>query len=476
MTASIYQRLFLLALMILGAVAFAVILDWGRFEPTHMDWAKENGAYRILAQAIDEGRLPYHSSIRLQGTQRFLAIPEYVWFPTIGVLKFADFSTFALIHVLVLYIIGQIGLVFLARLLKLHWLAFAMVILIFNMNGHIVAHLFEGHLMWAGYFFLSWLIYTVVGFLESRERSRWVPGIALVLFLMLLQGAFHLWTISLLFLIILFMTRRRYWLDGLVFLVMTFALCLCRLLPAAVTFGGSTNPFLLGFPNVSTFLEGLVIPNDFTRDAHMLEEQGFPIMWWEFTHYIGMLPFLFICYFGIWQRYIASRWNRSFRELDLPILVVTLFSFWSLYKIITMMPIPILNSQRLPSRFFVMPLLFLAVLSALEFNRSNAARLQSRGMMLVWLGLVVLSAVDLFRHAMMWRVPLGMEHFPVKWYFEEFNASTIIEWDEPRYQLAVHLGFLGTFLSLIGVAAVMYYHRKWEDIQRVPRRLLGGNS
>lgn len=90
------------------------------------------------------------------------------------------------------------------------------------------------------------------------------------------------------------------------------------------------------------------------------------------------------------------------------------------------------------------------------------------------MALIAVSAIELFRHAMLWRVPLGMEHFPVKWYYEEFNEATIIEWDEPRYRLAVHLGFLGTFISMVGVGCAMYYHQKLEALLQAPRRIIGG--
>lgn len=453
------------ALMVVGAVVHAWVLDFGRFEPKRMDWPKENGAYRIMAEAVKEWRMPYHGSVRLQATQRFLAVPEFIWFPTVLALRYMDFVPFALLHVLVVYTIGQVGLALLARRLALGWVGAALLVLIFNLNGHIIAHLANGHTMWAGYFLLSWVMLGVVALLEGRDRAAAALGIALALWVMLLQGAFHLWVITLIFVGVLCASRRSLWGAGLVVYTVTMALAMARLLPAAVTFHTRNNPFLTGFPTLLHLLEGLVVPHSLASPVLREPHLSIAIGWWELSHFVGLLPLAFIVWHGI-----LARWDNAHRylpELDLPIAVVTVLSIGVVYWPVTLLPLPIFNSQRVTSRFFILPLLFLTMLAAVDHSRGGTGRWRVTGWMAA-LGLM-LALGDIGRHAAGWRVPRADRLLPVKPYYEEYNAARIIDWDEPRYELAVQAGLVLSALSLMAVLALLAVPR-WRGwwVTRLP--------
>ena len=137
-----------------GFLHWLLFFKLGKLTFRAFDWGKEYIYYSLLKQWIETGRIPYHIDLAFHGTHRFLAIPEVNLSPQILLLPLVQVGTFVVINTILLYSIGFIGCLLIKQRYRLGIASFTLLFLIFNFNGHLIAHIGVGHSMWAGYFLL----------------------------------------------------------------------------------------------------------------------------------------------------------------------------------------------------------------------------------------------------------------------------------------------------------------------------------
>ncbi len=121
----------------------------------------------FLRDAVRSGELPLHISdpATLGGiTDRFLAIPDEILSPQVYLLRFISIGRFVFVDVAILYTIGFFGLLWLRRRFSLSLFTFTILFLLFDFNGHILAHYCIGHVTWGGYFLFPWFYSWLCGF------------------------------------------------------------------------------------------------------------------------------------------------------------------------------------------------------------------------------------------------------------------------------------------------------------------------
>jgi hypothetical protein len=228
-----------------GAFHWIWFLNYGRMDFKPYDWGKEFIYYSVLRHAIASGTMPYHISLAFHGSNRFLALPEVNLSPQIFLLPAMNVGTFVVFNTLLLYSAGFVGSLLLKRRYRLSTIAFAVFFLLFNFNGHITAHMGVGHSMWAGYFLLPFLILFLLELLEGEPWRSTSIKLALTLFLILLQGSFHLFVWCLLFLVlVLAFNWRRYHRPLLTTIALSALLSAHRLLPALFALWGKKEKFI----------------------------------------------------------------------------------------------------------------------------------------------------------------------------------------------------------------------------------------
>jgi hypothetical protein len=124
--------------------------------------------------------------------------------------------------------------------------------------------------------------------------------------------------------------------------------------------------------------------------------------WWELDMYTGLLGFSFLAFFGLYQT-----WRRQDMRAVLlaPIAVLTFLSIGQIYSVINRLPIPLTDSERISSRFFILPLIMLIVLGSIFLQEFLAARGRRAFPERVFsLALLVLMMHDLLQHSRIWRV------------------------------------------------------------------------
>ena len=388
-----------------GVLHWLFFFNFGRFPLAAFDWPKEHGYLSILRQALVNGTVPFHVSTVFQTTDRFLALPETLLSPQIALLPFLSPQAFIVINTLILYSAGFIGCLLIARRYRMSAPVFATLFLLFNFNGYITSHLSVGHFMWLGYFLLPFFCLLLLELVETPGRLSTSVKLSFLLFVMNLQGAFHIFVWCAVFMAFLGAAQRSARRQILIALGLGAAASAFRLIPAALTFYHKGYPFVFisAYPTIAHFCDALIV----------LHGPGYcpfamKMGWWEFDAYVSAIGALFLGYFGLYARaYPGSRLRHlTYRAFDLPLVAMFLLSVGILYPLIAKLPVPFLNSQRFSSRFIIVPLVMLLIIACVRFQALLAGlRLGTMRRALIWI-LPAALAFLLVRHSYIWSAAL----------------------------------------------------------------------
>ncbi|HVP58806.1 MAG TPA: hypothetical protein VMU02_11990 [bacterium] len=433
-----------------GVLHWVLFLNHGDLSFRLEDWGKEFIFYSVVRQAINSGTVPYHISVRFYETDRFLGIPETNLAPHVLLLPLMSTGGFVLFDLLLLYALGFLGLLFLARRYNLSLIAFAAFFLLFNFNGHITAHIGVGHSAWTGYFLLPWLFLFMMEVIEGHATRMTPLKLALVLFAMVLKGSFHLyiWCLILLALVVAFNWRQtRPILWGI---VASLALSLFRLVPAAFTLLGRREKFIWSYPTINDLVDAMVTIRQQTPDRLKLWGTA---GWWEYDMYVGIIGFALLVYFGIWLRFSRRDDLKPYKypALDLPLVVMLLLALSYFQGFITRIPFPPLRIERVATRFVLVPVATLSLISVIRLEqvlRGIAKTLRVRFLEIAALALMALSFVD---HSFLWSVPHLEQVFKDK--LKDTLTPSITSRPDGGYEAIV---IVSAVASLVALGAVVY--------------------
>jgi hypothetical protein len=358
---------------------------------------------------------------------------------------------FIMLDLLILYALGFLGCVIIMRKYNLSILAFTFFFLIFNFNGHIVAHLAVGHTAWSGYFLLPFLLLFLLEMLEGNTTWRMSLKIAFILFAMMVKGSFHLYTWCLMFLGFLLIFNWKYARTVFTAAVASAVLSAFKLVPAAYTLLGRQEKFIWSYPTFRDLIDAMItIRIDSPERLRVWGNAG----WWELDMYIGLIGLAILVYFGIILRFSrrADLEDVKYKALDLPVLLMALFSISYFHAFLTRLPIPLLRGERVATRFVVLPVVTLALLASLRISQV----LKRAGMgVKVWvLGIATLAAMALafLDHSFLWSVTRLERVMQLK---VEPPVPGLIVRDDPAYKLMVVIGIVVTVAGLLVVAYTM---------------------
>ena len=182
------------------------------------------------------------------------------------------------------------------------------------------------------------------------------------------------------------------------------------------------------------------------------------IGWWEYDYYIGWAGAIFVAgsLFLAWRTKIYLK--TAFHKLVFPCLVMVTISIGRLYKPIFMLPFPLVNGERVASRFLIIPMLFLIFAASVYAQRTidyyKPTSLLKGG--LISLFLIVLN--DLQQHLELWS-PSQLEKYilPVAQnpadYYLNFRS-------DPMYVGIIIAGTIISILTLIGLILCSKWHSK----------------
>lgn len=502
---------FLATLFAAGIVHWVLFFDLGRLTFNPHDWPKESMYLSVWREALTTGRIPWHISRPIQDTDRFLANPETILSLRLVLLLFLNQGQFVLANTLLFYSIGFLGCLLLRRRYRLSPLPFTVLYLLYNFNGHVTAHFAVGHMQWTGYFLLPFFALYLLELLERpvkpeivdpasarplpprspegrmpgrRSRGVGLPGVlawnldgisavlpaaslklALILAAMLFQGAFHFYVWAALFLMLVSLFNRACWRPLLAAIAMGAAAGGVRILPAIPTFWGRDEAFISGYPTPGQLLEGLVSlrPSTYPWTGYVFGTLG----WWEYDLYVGLAGLAVLLYFGIYlparrrqELPVETVWSR----LELPVLCQTLLSFSFIYAPVTALPLPLVDAERVSTRFIVLPFFLLVVASALRMQQWLERVRPASRLWVVGAAALLVLASDLATHSSVWALSNIEETYKGRTFDK---TVAIASRPDPRYALAVGAGLLVSVVSLaviggllLGQARVPQRHRQ----------------
>lgn len=437
-----------------GVFWWGKFLNWGRIPFDWLDWAEVNAPrLAFLKNAVMQGVLPLHmnDTSALRGvTDRFLTVPDPILSPHILLLKFLEVGPFILVHILLLYTLGSWGLLWFRRRYALSLGAFTALFLLFNFNGHLLAHLSVGHVTWGGYFLFPWFLVLVFQLVVDGQHGwAWVAKMAILLFAIWLQGAFHQYVWGLMFLVLVGLTSWRSFWAALKASVAAVLLSMVRILPPAMMLGQYDDEFLGGYPTVWEALRSMVtivFPAEAIAGPRNLLNV---LAWWEFDLYVGLLGAVFLLYFGLGRWLKNRRPEQGYPALLLPVAVLFIFSIGRVYRLVRLLPIPLLTGERVSIRMIILPAVVLLILAAIEFQ----AWLRQRGsepiVQVSGLGLLFLLGHDLWQHSKVWQVTNAVEAFPVA--RVDLAIKLVGNHPDPAYTNMLALGAAVSALTLAGL-------------------------
>jgi len=445
------NRIFIPTLYLVGLYQWADFLNWGKIPFQLADWADITAPMlAVLKDAATRGVLPLHTPLAAglrHATDRFLATPDNILSPQVILLRFMDPGVFVFLNTLVLYTLAFWGLLLIRRKYKLSLVTFFICFFLFNFNGHITDHLSVGHLWAESYFLLPFFALLVFNLLEGQAGWKWVCWMTLLFFVYFLQGSLHQFIWCFLFLVLLGISSFH--LLKPVFLALLFAILssMYRILPTALVAGEFKIGFLTGFPTVGDLLNGLVTLIEPARALNTRTPLTALLGWYEFDHYIGWVGLFFVLCFGIYFWLIKPSSRSLYPQLALPLAGLALLSIGRLYKPVFLLGIPMLTGERVTARFLILPLVFLFILGAVNFQRGLETRQPGAGLQVLLLGLMLVLSNDLLQHMELWKVTQLDTLFPVS------PALTPELWvvanhPDPPYILALAVGAGISLLSL----------------------------
>jgi len=438
----------------LGILLWGKFLNWGNIPFDWLDWAEVNAPrLAFVKNAVMDGVLPLHmtDSSALRGvTDRFLTIPDPILSPQVLLLKFLDVGPFVLVHVLLLFTLGTWGLLWFRRRYNLSLAAFTPLFLLFNFNGHILAHLSVGHVTFAGYFLFPWFLVLIIKLVVDNENSwAWVAKMAILLFAIWLQGAFHQYVWALMFLGLIGLTSWKSFWPVIKAGVAAALLSMVLILPPAMMLGQYDDEFLGGYPTVWDTLRSMVtivFPADaIEAPRNMLNT----LAWWEFDLYLGILGAAFLLVFGLGRWLKNKRPETGYPALLLPTAILFFFSIGRVYRVIRMIPIPLLAGERASIRMIIFPVVTLLILAAIEFQSWLSEQEFSPILQISVLGLIFLIGHDLWQHLKVWQVTNAVSAFDVA--RVDLSLKVVGNHPDPEYTTTLAIGAAVSLLTLVAL-------------------------
>jgi len=451
--------IWLVALYLAGVFLWGYFFSWGRFTLTFRDWAHITGPrLAFLKDALDQGLPPLHISDPYalgEFSDRFLAIPDQILSPQVILLRFLPLGSlgrFVTGNVILLYSLGYIGLLWLRCKFSLSLVPFTILFLLFNFNGHILAHFAIGHATWGGYFLFPWFAILVFQLVEGERGWTWIAKMALLMFVIFLQGSFHQFVWALIFLTLLAVAKREYLLTaggGALFAVL---LSLVRILPPVSLLGKFDNGFFSGYPTLVDLWQSLVTLYP-TNTKFSSPWMPIPLGYWELTLYIGLAGAVFLLYFGVWRWLRAYDDHSGIQSLTLPVLGLVVLSIGRIYEILRLVPIPLLDGERVATRIISLPFVFILIFAVIHFN--DWLDRPHRNLTLVYLVIgsaIIINLNDLWQNYRIWRVAEVVRHL------KETNFDSRA-WIVANHPDPAYLGLIlaGAILSLVSLGVLVFF-------------------
>jgi hypothetical protein len=466
----------LAALFLAGAAIWVQFFNSGHLQLNFQDWTDVTGPrLDFLKDALMHRALPLHVTYSFPGdylNDRYLSIPDAFVAPQAILLLFLSVEQFILANQILMYTLGFIGLMLFRRRFQLSPFAFTILFFLFNFNGHILSHYTIGHFTWGGYFLLPYFVLLVARLIDGDQSWRWVGETALLLVLVWLNGSYHQFVWSLIFLALLAITAWKTAVPIAKVAVFSFLIGLFRLLPPTLLLGKFSEVihFIGGYPTILSPIEALVVipsPTAVITGQRPTQLIGS----WEITLYVGAIGAIFLAIFGLVRWLSGTEGGFGRRKLALPMLGLAALSIGDVFQVFWTLQIPMLSGERMTTRMILLPFVLLIFIAVVEFQRwLDTHRIAPY----LYVGMLALLAVNLYAQKQFfntWRISNVAWMFPQPGY-DTLHFQAVARGDRP-YWYAIRGGIEGSAAGLAVLACLIGL--EWKGVlARMAARALDG--
>jgi hypothetical protein len=313
-----------------------------------------------------------------------------------------------------------------------------------------MAHYSVGHFTWASYFLFPLVFVLLFRFLDGEQGWRWVAAMAWLLFYMVLAGGWHqvTWVLILLAMLIPFCWPRKRW---LVFAgTASVLLSAVRLLPPALELNAfrtaGITATVLGYPSTFDLLRSLVE----VRREQLVAWGARPglmvfydVNYWEFDFYVGAVGIALIAVFGlyVWLKDQPPR----YQPLIVPSMAFVALSMNVVFRLVRLLPIPVLQGERISSRMLSIPVVLFMIMAGVGIQRRLDDSPLDGWLRWVALGVLALLAIDLSTNVLVWRVVESARLMGAGRLDEA--AAAIAHREDPTYMLVLGVGLAITLAT-----------------------------
>jgi hypothetical protein len=459
------NKIWLGLIFIGGIAAWCVFLNCPKNNCNYHDWL-DIVAPRLnfLKDAATIGALPLHASTPMKlgvfYTERYLAIPDAFFSPQFLLLRFLDVHQFIYFEIFLFFAIGFWGLLWFRKKFNLSNLSFTFVFVLFNLNGHILAHISVGHFTWVAYYLFPWFAMLIFKLLDGQSNWQWVLAMTSLLFITLLQGGYHHFVWMLFFLGFLAIFMPRHFFTILKAAVFSVFLGMLRFLPLLSLYDSlNENKFIGGYPDIQSILSSMINISQGGTETP-INNLTLPIGAWETTLFTGVIGAAFIIYFGLIYPISHQNPENKYRVLILPTLGLLMLSFDLVFHFIfKAIPLPLFTGERVVTRMISLVFVFILIQAGIEFQHWLNNNEISKVSILSIMALAVIATNDLVRNMREWVLLVASHNFPgeekiTPQWFVTNNYS-----DEP-YITLILTGFIIMLVSYSILIALSIRERK----------------
>lgn len=451
-----FSVLIITGLFLLGAVTIGRFLNWGSLDFDFLDWTQEGPRYLFIQNSILQREWPLFIDSPMIESERFLGIPDTLLVPQNILLGFLPIGQYILVNTLANYAVGFFGMIILKKRLNWNLWTFLIITPLILLNGFILSHLAVGHSMWVNAFLLPWLVVLLPGTHENRVPILWYLKYSLFILFLFLQGGFHFAIWSWGFTLVYAISKKPGFKFGLQAITISVFASMIRILPAVITFSETDRRFIAGFRSFDHLVLSLT-SIQLPEEPFIIINSGLPV--WETNFYIGLSGVIVLILFGLILPLIGKVPVNKLANYWLPIFLMTFFSLGQMFRFTNLLPLPLVHAQRVSSRFFYLPLIFLLIIAGDNLNLWLDKIKSSPSKWILLSGVIILNLHDLIQHARLWRVDRISAFFtkiPVP------LIGDVAKINDPVYITAVIAGFI---LTIITVTGLVYLSIRNKDVK-----------
>jgi hypothetical protein len=438
-------------LFLVGNFLWMYFFDYGKTALNYGDWDGINvPRLMFLSQALRSLSFPWHMAYTppLHSTDRFLSVPDVITSPQILLLYFIKVRHFIYLDILINYTIAVVSIAWIKKLLRLSLMPVVLLFFLFIFNGYIIAHFSAGHFTWMSHFLFPLFFGLMILLSRGVAGWRWVAATAFLMFYMVLDGGEHqfVWLLIFMGLMIPFHWKQAKWLFAAI--LFSGLLSAIRLLPPVVElphYSWATGAVPAGYPSVTSLVQAMI---QLVGPGSNLGDPLFVYYYHEFSLYVGVIGFIFICGFGIlmWAKNLENK--GEFSGFVFPVIGMVFLTLSDTYSIVKAIPFPLFGGERVSTRMIDVPYVFLLLVAVYYFQKWLNNRKDILSMYAVSIGMLVFIIHDLIRNLGLWSIRNMASLSPLS--IIDYSQLTLVgNHPDPVYFTVFYLGLAITLISLV---------------------------